>query len=157
MNSKVQRYLIEALAMTGFCVLNAGIAFQLRPDIWATRMNAGGDFSDAHRRLHERLLSLPGVILFEIQLAGDDDWHLVATRSTSDLHARIEQITGLAVTGLRSWAAVDPAPSQPVLQADGDPIPIWPCIARTEALRKAGIADETYRQPARLAPPRKSL
>lgn len=157
MNDKVQRYIVEGLAMTGFCVISAGIAFRLRPDIWATRLNAGTSFSDAQRRLHEYLLSLPGVILFEIQLAGSDDQHLLATRSTDDLLARIEHITGDAVTGLRPWATVDPTPAQPVLQADGDPIPGWPCTARTEALRKAGIADETYRQPARFAPPRKSL
>lgn len=157
MNTKVQKFVIEALAMTGFAVLGARIAFLLRPDIWATRMNAGVDFTDAQRRLHEFLLSLPGVALFEIQLAGSDDWHLVATRSTSDLHNRIEQIVGLSVTGLRPWATVDPAPAQPVLQVDGDPLPSWPCIARTEALRKAGISDETYRPPARFALPRKGL
>jgi len=152
-NSKVQQYIIEALAMTGFAVLSAGIAFLLRPDIWATRLNVGCDFTDALKRLHEYLLSLPGVALFEIQLAGSDDWCLLATRSTSDLHNRIEQIVGLSVTGLRPWAAEAPAPAKPVLQVDGDPIPGWPCIARTEALRKAGIPDETYRQPVRFAPP----
>ena len=165
MNTKVQAYIVEQLAFAGFCVITAGIAFLLRPDIWATRLNVGGDFTDALKRLHEYLLSLPGAVFDpadryrlaaaarDLQLAGSDDWCLLATRSTSDLHNRIEQIVGLSVTGLRPWAAEAPAPAQPVLQVDGDPIPGWPCIARTEALRKAGIPDETYRQPARFAPP----
>ena len=155
MNDKVQRYIIEALAATGFCILAARVAFMLRPDVWATRINCGGDFSEAIPKLRQFLGALPSVSTLEVQLEGSNDWALVAFRSQNALMERIEQITGERVKAVRPWAAE--APAQPILQADGDPIPSWPCIARTEALRKAGIPDETYRQPARFAPPRKSL
>lgn len=157
MNDKVQRYLIEALAMTGFCILASRIAFMLRPDVWATRMNCSGDFSLAIPKFKTYLGSLPGVSMLEAQLEGSDDWAIVAFRSQSALMERIEQITGYKAIGMRPLAEPKPAPAAKV-DSDPDPIPPYPCVERTERLLAAGIKDDpSYKQPPRFPPKRSSL
>lgn len=156
MNDKVQRYLIESLAMTGFCILASRIAFMLRPDVWATRMNCSGDFSLAIPKFKTYLGSLPGVSMLEAQLEGSDDWAIVAFRSQSALMERIEQITGYRVISIRPLTELKPMPAAVV--ADPDPLPNYPCVERAERLLAAGIKDDpSYKQPPRFAPKRPSL
>ena len=47
MNSKVQRYIVEQLASTGFAILDFQVAFKLRPDIWIVSFGARNDFDES--------------------------------------------------------------------------------------------------------------
>jgi len=156
MNSNVHRYIVEQLAASGFVVLAARMAFILRPDIWATRMNCGMDFTDAIPKLREFIGSLPGVMLLEIQLEGSPGWAMFATRSTDMLTQRLEWITGESLKGLRPLTEVKPKPAGRAVE-DADPIPSWPCIERTERLRALGIKDELASGNTAFPPRRSSL
>lgn len=156
MNSKVQRYVIEALAMSGFCVLGAQIAFMLRPDIWVTRFNCGTEFNELNAKVRQFLQTLPGVMLLEVQLEGSDDWAIVAFRSQSALTERIEWIVGKRVKGVRPIAEPKSAPAAKV-DSDPNPLPPYPCVERTRRLEEAGLPDTLHKLPPRFAPKRSSL
>lgn len=155
MNGKTERYIIEQLAFTGFCLLDSKIAYELRRDIWATVFNARGDF--VRGEILKFLSGLPGVMLLEIQLEGSDGWAIVAFRSQGALMERIEQITGFKAIGMRPLTELRPMPAA-VVDSDPNPLPNYPCVERTERLLAAGIKDDpSYKQPPRFAPKRSSL
>jgi hypothetical protein len=155
-NSKVQRYVIEQLAAAGFAVLSARVAFKLRPDVWASAMNCGGDFSEALPKLRQYVGSLPGVSLFETQMESTPDWVMVATRSTNMLSQRIEWVTGESLNGLRPVTEVKPTVA-PRAVDDADRIPSWPCTERTERLRALGIQDDLASGTTKFPPRRAGL
>ncbi|MBI4293634.1 MAG: hypothetical protein HY661_19330 [Betaproteobacteria bacterium] len=144
MNSNVQRYIIEQLAMTGFAVLAARIAFKLRPDIWTTRLNCGSDFNEAIPKLKQYLGSLLDLQIFEIELAGSIDSARLATRSTDNLIARIQWVTGEAVKRFGPVAEPKPVAVPAVAQGE-DPIPNYACEERTRRLAELGLPDNLRR------------
>lgn len=148
MDSKLQRYVIECLAAAGFCLVNAGIAFRLRPDIWATRFDAGTAHNCGQQKIGQFLQSLDGVTLAEIQFDYSPEWVLLVTRSSADLAIRIQYVIGKSVVGLRPFSGGQAAPAPVLKTSNGEPIPGWACNARTEALRAAGITeDPIYPKP----------
>lgn len=153
MNSKVETYIRDQLAFSGFAIASANIAYRLRGgDLWQTRIEVGFDFTEAIPKLRQFLNSLPLVSMLEVQLESADDWAIVAFRSQNGLMDRIEQITGERVKAVRPVAEPTPEPLKATV-TDPNPIPDWPCLERTERLRAAGIEDTMFKQPQRFAPP----
>ncbi|MBX9905507.1 MAG: hypothetical protein K2Y31_14230 [Burkholderiales bacterium] len=151
MNSKLERYVIESLAATGFCVVNASAAFRLRPDLWATRFDCGTSFNSDPGNVAKFLYSIEGVSLLEIQFSDRPDWSPLATRSEADLPSRIQYITGQQIVGLRPYSGGKAAPA-PAAKVDTDnPIPGWACAERTRRLEEAGLPDNLHKPPQRFA------
>lgn len=106
MNSKLSRYLTEALAASGCAVVDYRTAYALRPDIWATPLNAGGDFSYTPEKL-DQLLERLGAKLYVVDFA-DGSSARVAARFAHMLAERIEWLTGRAVRKVRTYEAAKP-------------------------------------------------
>jgi hypothetical protein len=144
--ARVGAFTIESLASNGIAILSAQIAFESRPDIWASPFTAGNDFTSAIPRLEEFIEQLR-VRRFR---ATFEDAPLepvkVIARSDDRLAERILWLTGRAVLAIEEVdrlyeAKMEPAPAVPAT-VDGEPIPPYPCLRRTEMLAKLGITQD---------------
>lgn len=139
--SRTQRYICEALGISGFVVLNPQIAYVVRRDLWSGALIAAQDFVwDEVRKFVE---SLPRVMLYEIRFVGsDDDWVPVAARNDDDLARRIGQLSGLTVAAVRPLSPVRlAAEARKPRAAETDEPPSHQGAARAEHFAKLGIPD----------------
>ena len=88
--SKAILYLDQQLGACGFVLLDAGIAFRTRRDLWPTRTNAGQDFNapELRRKLVER-----APVLFRFH--GDEYCGIGGAFSAERLTDRIRELYGL--------------------------------------------------------------
>jgi hypothetical protein len=90
MTTKTMQYAHQSLAACGFAVMRSTVAWQLRPDLWASAQECGTGFSPSNVEGAERVIAtLSGV--------GEA---LVLTRSMDRLAERIEWVTGHKVERL---------------------------------------------------------
>lgn len=108
MNSKVARYLTEALASAGCAVVDSQTAHKLRPDIWASAINASSDFSEASPAKLDQLMERLNARLYVADFANGGSAR-VATRSAHMLAERLEWLTGRAVKMVRVFETLNPA------------------------------------------------
>lgn len=117
MNSKVARYLTEALASAGCAVVDSQTAYKLRPDIWASAINAGSDFSEASPAKLDQLMERLSARLYVADFS-DGGSARVAARSAHMLAERIEWQTGKVVRAVRLFESPQPeaAAAQPAMR-----------------------------------------
>lgn len=146
MHPKAERYVVEALAHTGFAILSPMVAYRLRPDILRSASDAGFAFNGLDL---VKDLSQMGALAFyraRLQEVGEA---VVVARSGKRLAERIEELTGLAVLSLEPFQP-EPRPANEVrtippirmgdeerqrLQAIADrPLPAHDCGDRREIL-----------------------
>lgn len=96
-------YLVQALGATGFCVLDTRIAFELRPDLFASQQ-------EALATLREPNPPIRGVHRVTAEISGFGKV-LVLTRSMDRLAERISWVTG------REVVSVGMAPPRPKAEA----------------------------------------
>lgn len=158
MQAKALKYIDDQFAATGFAAIDSGIAYMLRPDLWATRFNCSSDFTTGAGVVRS-LATNRGACLFEAVFADLDHRVLVLARSAHDLAQRIEWITGLRVTAIALNDDVASVPSQPAppKKVDGEEIPSYPCRKRDEMLAKAGLKDAVFDHSTKFPPPRAGL
>lgn len=97
MSTKANLYLDQALAATGFAVIDSTIACTLRPDLWSSGMEAAGDFSPTFFRPTDRI----GVRRYRGYLEGREDRPVeILARSHDRLAMRVEWITGMKLVDL---------------------------------------------------------
>ena len=95
MPTKVLAYTHQALAASGFAILDSRIAITLRPDLWTSGLEATGGFGLNDTR--NRLRGIGGVKRFCARLIGVDGTLTVLARSSDNLAKRIEWVTGFEV------------------------------------------------------------
>lgn len=121
--SKVQKYAIEALASSGFAVLNSKVAYTMRPDLWSDALGASIDLGD--KSLPAKLNAF-GCLRYLARLDGIEGTVKVLARSGDDLAKRIGQVTGFRVVSLalepELRAAIGPVPPRRVVP-NADPRP----------------------------------
>lgn len=112
MSTKANLYIDQALAATGFAVIDITIARILRPDLWPSGAEAAWDFSPRFFRPIDRT----GVRRYRGFLEGREDSPVeILARSHDRLAMRVEWVTGLKLTDLyedvteRSPATAAPA------------------------------------------------
>ena len=97
MSTKANLYIDQALAATGFAVIDSTAACILRPDLWSSGMEAAGDFSPRFFRPIDRI----GVRRYLGFLEGRGDRPVeILARSHDRLAMRIEWVTGLKLADL---------------------------------------------------------
>ena len=107
MNTKVSKYLTEGLAFTGCAVVDSQNAYMLRPDIWASAINASSDFSEASPAKLDQLMERLSAKLYVADFS-DGGSARVAARSAHMLAERIEWQTGRAVKMVRVFELPKP-------------------------------------------------
>ena len=136
---KFLEYLDDAVRMHGFCVVAVDVAFQLRPDLWATRLNCGADFSTDREAL-TRIAVRRGAELLEVSLAGMDRRVPLLAMSEHMLAERIEWITGRRATAILPLS--DPEVKVRVAPAAvADEPPRYACEARRRWFDARGLKD----------------
>lgn len=103
----VRQYAHQSLAGSGFAVMSSEIAWQLRPDLWASAQDCGFGFNPR--------LEIAGTQRMTVRLAGMDKPILVLTRSADQLAQRIEWVTGYKVESLEAESIPKPAPATPII------------------------------------------
>ena len=150
MNSKVRTYIVDALAASGFVVIDHRLALTLREDLWASAANAYSDFCDARAKIERFVGSLARVSLVEIRFIDEETWLLTATRSENTLPDRVHWVTGLIVAAIRPFSPVRRAAEareRPAAEADGPPS--HQCAARAEHFLNLGVPDpQLAKRPA---------
>lgn len=104
----------QALAHAGFAVLNARLAVEMRPDLWADGLTCAAEFGQAMAR--NSFANLPGIRL-KVVLQDQSNAVTVVARSVDQLAARIEWLTGRKVVSMelavtQSQAVVTPPAPQ---------------------------------------------
>lgn len=98
MSTLTQRYAAQCMAGAGFAVMDSRIAWQLRPDLWATgedcAMSGGWKTSE-----------VSGTTRLQVNIAGYG-LVLVLARSTDNLAQRIEWIVGAKAQDIQEAPAV---------------------------------------------------
>jgi hypothetical protein len=92
------QYTHQALAASGFAVIDSQVAMTMRPDIWNSGMVCAGEF--AQKSTKNSLGGISGVMRMTARLSGLDRPVRVLTRSTDRLAERIEWVTGFVVDKL---------------------------------------------------------
>ena len=100
MTSKAQTYIVDALAASGLAVVHHEAAAIVRPGYWLDGIEARGDLASSSTRVF--IGSMPGVRQFVAELPGISGEVPVLARSADQLATRIEWVTGLACTKLRT-------------------------------------------------------
>lgn len=146
--SKFVTYVHQQLAACGFAVLSGTIAATLRPDMFATGIDASSELGEANRR--NAFTSLPRVMRMVVKLDGLALPLVVLTRSLDDLERRIEQVTGFKVLSLEPEEKASPkmqpapAPTRPdhlperlakLRALAAQELPTYECSARTEIIK----------------------
>lgn len=110
--SKATQYVHQALASTGFVVVDSTVAWMLRPDLWTSGMDCAQDFVQIYSKVTN---SIANVARMTIRLSGPDRSALVLARSTDRLAERMGLILGHTVELLESEqvAATRAAPEAP--------------------------------------------
>lgn len=96
--SKVQNYITQSLAAAGFAVINGSVAFELRPDIFASAQEAYRYFIGGAGDVVARFF--PGSLTLEATIEGITDDVTIITKSADQLAERIGWITGRKVSNL---------------------------------------------------------
>jgi hypothetical protein len=151
METRIQTYIVQSLAASGFVLVDPSIAFELRADIFGfVRANSGYAFNLQRADLVRYLRDQPRVSVVEVQTDGSGVWKLLAYRASSPPLAHVELVTGLRVTAVRE--VKEERPQQPAApKADDDGPPNHQCVERTEYFAARGIPDPVYREPDRFA------
>ncbi|CQR43088.1 exported hypothetical protein [Thiomonas sp. CB3] len=102
MNSK---YIAQSLATTGFAVIASSIAFELRPDLYAS-------WQSAMVTLREPEVTPPGCKRLIVELDGHQT--LVLARSTDHLAERIHWVTGRVVGAITEAPPRTPNQTKPI-------------------------------------------
>lgn len=141
MSTSVQRYAGQCLAGAGLAVMSSGIAWQLRPDLWATgqECSASGGWR----------MDMPGAVAMEADIAGWGKVRVLA-RSQDRLAERIGWIVGAPVSSVRPFVDFRAQHAQTHQQLDAErhaasererlqrlaaePLPAHECHTRKEIL-----------------------
>ncbi len=129
MTTRSTRYMHQCLAASGIAVMDSRIAWQLRPDLWASAQDCGLSFRRQQNadRVHRVVATFPtyGEVL-------------VMARSLDSLEKRLEWIVGEAPTSMDDWHPEVPAvsPQLAARQAFNKKE-----IERLEVLRKVAIQE----------------
>lgn len=148
MNGKIERCINEGFAFTGVVILDRQILFTLRRDLWSSPLNTASDFVWAE--IQKYLESLPRVKLYEVRFVeSEHEWVPVAARSDHALADRVRWLTGMDVAAVRDFRPGPHVAEAKARRAPApEPIPEYPCVARTEALEKAGLRETKFARPA---------
>ncbi len=142
MRDKAVQYTHAALTATGFAIVDPGIAFQLRPDLWATAFNCGADFStDAEPLKH--IAERRGAQLYAANLQGVDKPVAVLAMSLDQIQPRVLWITGRRLKSIAPWEQATDADAGPRHEVpeyvNGERVPDYACAHRRKLLEQAGI------------------
>lgn len=94
-------YLHSQLAATGFCIVDASMAYLLRPDLFSDASAASGAIMTARKR---GAIKAANATEHVVELKGRAGGLQLLARFTDGLEARIAETTGLTVTAIRSPA-----------------------------------------------------
>lgn len=112
--NKFSEYVNQAMAATGFCVIDSVIASRLRQDLWPDARQCSGDFALARKRGFSKPSDAPEYLLRLRNV--DHDLQLLA-RHSHGLLERVQWITGMVVVSLHPMAdlqgTVQPLDIQP--------------------------------------------
>lgn len=92
MSTITKRYVAQCLAGSGFAVLDSRIAWQLRPDLWASGQDCA---------MSGWAIDVPGTVRMSAEIAGYGRVRILA-RSADNLAQRIEWIVGAKVEHLEA-------------------------------------------------------
>lgn len=114
MTSRSTWYCHQSIAGSGIAIMDAQIAFELRPDLWASPQDCRMTFRKAQ--------SVAGVKRVNATFAGGGlGTVLVLARSLDNLDKRLEWIVGLPVVNLTlAEPEVEPAPRQDPMRREAD-------------------------------------
>ena len=90
MSTITKRYAAQCLSGSGFAILDSRIAWQLRPDLWASGQDCA---------MSGWAIEVPGTVRISVEIAGYGRVRIL-TRSTDNLARRIEWIVGAKVEHL---------------------------------------------------------
>jgi hypothetical protein len=156
LRDKWSRYVHDGLTWNGFAVFNSGVAFRLRPGLWATAFDCGADFTDDIEAL-KSIAHTRGATLYEASIEGIERRVPLLAMSADELARRVEWVIGRRVLAIGSLTAEKPEAAKSAPKAHGEQIPNWPCQVRTDALAKAGVEDDLSSSRTRFPPKRRSV
>jgi hypothetical protein len=150
MNEKIRIYADESMRSWGAVVLDSNVAYRYSPNLWASRQEAGFDFSIDPAALRV-FAAERGADVYVCSAAGSDRAMLIVARSADELELRVKRITGLRISDLQLAKPQQPkapkivsAPSA----ANIDEPPSHFCIARTRWFEAHGLKDPLLERPA---------
>lgn len=103
MNNRINSYIKNSLAYTGFCILDAQIAFELRPGHWPTITGCSCEFNDIDSLVHQYAKHAKFTLVAEINGRSV----VVVAMSHSRLMNRIKEITGMEVKNIQPYQSAN--------------------------------------------------
>ncbi len=122
-------YLHSQLAATGFCIVDASMAYLLRPDLFSGASAASGAIMTARKR---GAIKAANATEHVVELKGRAGGLQLLARFTDGLEARIAETTGLTVTAIRSPARLP----QGMREAQREHV----AVANADRVREAKVA-----------------
>jgi hypothetical protein len=108
----VTEYAEQALAATGFAIINLKAAMRLRPALWGgIGMNAAHDFGESRHSAEALLAQFQGVRLYEANIEGIGRAKVLA-RHPQFLVERMTWILGIEVAGVQEIDSRPPIPTE---------------------------------------------